>query len=382
MAQSLEAPISPADSSSLAEAPAPASLRPRRPAAAAIALAPKARASQPQCDPPAPEPQEQIAADNRDIKIAREVLYAESSALQSLGAQINMTFSQAVSLLAQVRGRVIVSGVGKSGLIGRKIAATLSSTGRPACFLHAAEAAHGDLGMITPQDGLLALSRSGESVELDNVVAHCHKLAVPMVAITSEKVSRLAKSADVTLKLPSVSEACPLGLAPTTSSTLMLALGDALAVALLQRIHFSWDNFCALHPGGKLGRKGLKVADLMHQDDELPLCRLKTRCQDAILVMTGKHFGCVGVLDDEDRLAGIITDGDLRRAMGAQLLSAQAQAIMTPEPKTISSKTTAAAALSFMNSSAVTTLFVVDPQDDGRPRGIVHIHDCLRAGIP
>jgi arabinose-5-phosphate isomerase len=274
---------------------------------------------------------------------------------------------------------VIVTGMGKSGLVGRKIAATLASTGTPALYVHPGEASHGDLGMVTERDALLALSNSGETAELTDIVTYSRRYDIPLVAITSRTESSLAEAADVALILPDVGEACPMGLAPTSSTTMMLGLGDALAVALLERKGFSSADFQIYHPGGKLGRQLLKVAALMHQGDAVPLVTEDRPMGDALLVMTQKSFGCVGVLDEQGRLAGIITDGDLRRHLDASLFHRSAGEVMTRSPLTIRPGILAAEALRQMNERKITSLFVLD--ETRHPVGILHLHDCLRAGI-
>jgi arabinose-5-phosphate isomerase len=315
-----------------------------------------------------------------DIDAARRVLRTEIAGLEALVAELDGSFSAAVETLAQVKGRVTVTGMGKSGHIARKIAATLSSTGTPAQFVHPAEASHGDLGMLAEGDAVLALSNSGDTAELEDIVAYTRRFRIPLLAMTRGGGSALAEAADVTLLLPASAEACPMGLAPTTSTTMMLALGDALAVALLERKGFSSGDFQVLHPGGKLGQKLLRVADIMHDGDAVPLVRRNAVMAEAILVMTTKSFGCVGVTDDAGRLIGIVTDGDLRRHMADDdLLRATVDKVMSGKPKTIRPQALAAEALGQMNASAITSLFAVD--DKRRPLGILHIHDCLRAGI-
>lgn len=316
-----------------------------------------------------------------DVASVRRVLLAESEALRIMAEQQTDVISQALDLLTvKGAGRVIVSGMGKSGHVARKIAATMASTGTPSIYVHPAEASHGDLGMITQHDALLALSNSGETPELTDVVQYAKRFGIPLVAMTSRADSALAQAADVALILPQVDEACPMGLAPTTSTTLMLALGDALAVALLERKGFSSADFKVFHPGGKLGRKLLKVTDLMHSGDELPLVAASMPMGQVLLVMTNKSFGCVGVLDAASgRLAGVITDGDLRRHMEPGLFERTAAEVMTADPKTTRAGALAAEALHVMNGRSITSLFVVDK--DRHPVGIVHMHDCLRAGI-
>lgn len=323
-------------------------------------------------------PIETVPTGQADIASARRVLGLEAEALQTLSASLNGDFSKALDLLAGVTGRVVVSGMGKSGHVGHKIAATLASTGTPAVFVHPAEASHGDLGMITGQDAVLALSNSGETSELSDLIAYTRRFAIPLIGITSKAGSSLGEAADVALVLPTMSEACPMGLAPTTSTTMMLALGDALAVALLERKGFTAADFQMLHPGGSLGRKLLKVSDLMHGDEEVPVVTPDLSMAETLLVMTNKRFGCAGVVDAEGKLLGIVTDGDLRRHMSDGMLKKTAAELMTRNPKTVRPQILAAEALRLMNASAITTLFVVE---DGVPKGILHVHDCLRAGV-
>jgi len=313
-----------------------------------------------------------------DIGAAKRVLLLEAEALRALANGLDGVFASVVEVLAAVRGRVIVSGMGKSGHVARKIAATLASTGTPAHFVHPAEASHGDLGMIAAGDAVICLSNSGETQELTDLVAHARRFAIPLVAIVGRARSTMGDAADLTLVLPDVPEACPLGLAPTTSTTAMLALGDALAVALLSRKGFKAADFQVLHPGGKLGRTLLRVRDLWHAEAEVPLVARGTAMREALLVMTGKRFGCVGIVDGDGRLIGIVTDGDLRRNMGAALLDSLVEQVMTSNPQTIRPDALAAEALAQMNAHNITALFAVA---DGRPLGIVHVHDCLRAGV-
>ncbi len=318
-----------------------------------------------------------------DLMAARRVLRLEGAAIETLAKTLDGSFTDAVERLRQVRGRVVVTGMGKSGHIGRKIAATFASTGTPAFFVHPAEASHGDLGMITRDDAVLALSNSGETNELADLVAFTRRFGIPLIVITSGAASSLAEASDVALLLPAAPEACPLGLAPTTSTTVMLALGDALAIALLERKGFSLDQFQALHPGGSIGRQLLRVADVMHSGDEMPLTRPEVLMSEAILIMTAKHFGCVGVIDPEGKLIGIITDGDLRRHMGPAILDMAVGEVMTRAPQTIRPKALALEALNLMNTRGIDNrgigcLFAVE---DGRPVGILNIHDCLRAGV-
>jgi arabinose-5-phosphate isomerase len=307
------------------------------------------------------------------------VIRAEIDGLERLAQMLDGSFEQVVALCAAVQGRIIVTGIGKSGHVARKIAATLASTGTPAQFVHPAEASHGDLGMIGAEDAILALSNSGETNELADIVAYSRRFGIGLVAITAGARSALAEAADLVLLLPAAAEACPLGLAPTTSTTMMMTLGDALAIALLGRKGFSPDDFQRIHPGGRLGRALLRVGDIMHAGDDIPVVDPGTPMSDAILVMTAKSFGCVGVRDGDGRLTGIITDGDLRRHMGAELLTRPVSHVMRPNPKTIAAGALAAEALGIMNRLAITALFVVDEAD--RPVGFLHMHDCLRAGV-
>lgn len=315
-----------------------------------------------------------------DVGVAQAVLATEAAGLRALSATLDGSFAAAVERLACCTGRVVVTGMGKSGHIGRKIAATLASTGSPAFFVHPAEASHGDLGMIIAGDAVLALSNSGETSELADLVAHARRFGLPLIAITARPASTLARAADIVLALPAAPEACPLGLAPTTSTTMQLALGDALAVALLTRRGFTSSEFSNFHPGGKLGAQLRRVSDLMHRGDAVPLARLDLPMHRALLVMTGKGFGCLGALDQEGRLVGVLTDGDLRRAMGPDLLDRRVEEVMNPTPRTIPAYALAADALRAMNTAPrpVTSLFVVD--GNGRPEGILHVHDLLRAG--
>lgn len=314
------------------------------------------------------------------IATGRRVLGIEADALQAMALMLDGRFSRAVERLAALKGRLIVTGMGKSGHISRKIAATFASTGTPALFVHPAEASHGDLGMITPDDLVLAVSNSGETPELADIVAYCRRFSIPLMVIVGRPESALAKAADFVLLLPDRPEACPMGLAPTTSTTAALALADALAIALLEEKGFDANRFGVFHPGGKLGKKLIKVEELMHGDDALPLVRRESSTADAILEMTTKRFGCVGVLDQDGGLAGIITDGDLRRHMDSDLLKRPADEIMTCSPRTIAPDALAVEALAMMNhpDRPITVMFVIANR---RPIGILHMHDCLRAGV-
>jgi arabinose-5-phosphate isomerase len=318
---------------------------------------------------------------HRDLDVARDVLATEAAGLSALADALDERFSRAVDLLGSATGRVVVTGMGKSGHIGRKIAATLASTGTPAQFVHPGEASHGDLGMIVRGDVVLALSSSGETAELADLIQHAHRFGMPIIAITRNSRSTLAKAAELVLILPPAPEACRIGLAPTTSTTMQLALGDALAVALLTRRGFGPQDFHRFHPGGRLGAQLRRVRDLMHCGDEMPLAPPETLMQAALLEMSAKRFGCLGVVDATGRLIGIVTDGDLRRHMGPDLLTRQVEYIMTRAPRTVRSDALAADALRVMNEPPrqITTLFVVDAEQV--PVGILHVHDLLRAGV-
>jgi arabinose-5-phosphate isomerase len=290
---------------------------------------------------------------------------------------LGVAFTAAVDAIRAARGRVVVTGMGKSGHIGRKIAATLASTGTPALFVHPAEASHGDLGMITADDVIMALSWSGETVELKNLIDYSKRHRIGLIAVTADVRSTLAKAADVVLVLPQAREACPHNLAPTTSSLMQLALGDALAITLLESRGFTALDFGALHPGGRLGAALKTVRDIMHSGDKMPLAALGNRMSDALVEMTAKGFGCVGITQ-EQQLVGIITDGDLRRKMQPDLLDMQVETVMTKRPRTIRPDQLTSEALEILNSSKITALFVVEA---GVPIGIVHMHDLLRAGV-
>lgn len=299
--------------------------------------------------------------------------------LRALDEELGSALQEAVRLIRAAPGRVIVTGMGKSGHVGQKLAATLASTGTPAFFVHPSEASHGDLGMIARDDVIIALSWSGETAELRSIIDYSRRFRVPLIAMTSRKQSTLAASSDVALVLPEAQEACPHGLAPTTSTVMQLTVGDAIAVALLEDRGFTAHDFKVFHPGGQLGASLLFVADIMHADTELPLGTRDTPMQQAIVAMTEKSFGCLGITDEAGKLVGILTDGDLRRHMTDDLLSRRAGEVMTANPKTVSPETLASSALEILNSAKITSLFVVD--DNKRPTGIVHIHDLLRAGV-
>lgn len=309
---------------------------------------------------------------------ARDVLTLEADALRQLAEALPEDFSAAVDLILNTKGRVIVSGVGKSGHVGRKISATLSSTGTPSYFVHAGEASHGDLGMITTGDVCLLMSNSGETPELADEIAYCARFGIPVIGMSSKPGSTLMKAAGLRLTLPPVPEACPMGMAPTTSTTMMMALGDALAVALMRARGFEVAHYRDFHPGGKLGAQMSRVCDLMHGQDSLPLVGADMAMPETLLTMSAKNFGIAAVTDDAGELIGIITDGDLRRNM-AHLMERTAGAIATRDPVTVTPDMLAASALALMNERKISVLLVVD--EDRRPIGVLHIHDCLRAGV-
>jgi len=320
------------------------------------------------------EPSGLILSGLRTLDLEAGGIAALAAAMQDgLGA----AFTAAVDAIRAARGRVVVTGMGKSGHVGRKIAATLSSTGTPALFVHPAEASHGDLGMITADDVIMALSWSGETIELKNLIDYSRRHRIGLLAVTADTRSTLAKAADVVLALPQAREACPHNLAPTTSSLMQLALGDALAIALLESRGFTALDFGALHPGGRLGAALKAVRDLMHSGDRIPLVARGSAMSDALVEMTAKGFGCVGILD-QGHLVGIITDGDLRRKMRPDLLERQVDEVMTITPKTVRPDALASEALELLNASKITALFVVD---GAVPIGIIHLHDLLRAGV-
>ena len=331
-----------------------------------------------------PAPERPAAAGGDAAASARQTVKTERAGLEALeralGGELAAPFARAVEAIRAAGGRVIVSGMGKSGHVGRKIAATLASTGTPALFVHPAEASHGDLGMITRDDVVLALSWSGETAELRSIVEHARRWDIPLMAVTARPGSTLARESDVVLALPEATEACPHGLAPTTSTLMQLALGDALAVALLQSRGFTAEEFRVFHPGGKLGASLHFVRDIMHGGDALPLVAPDAPMAQAIAVISDKGFGCVGVADASGRLVGVVTDGDLRRHMTPGLLDLAVGEVMTASPKSVPPDCLVGEALAMMNLAhrPFTVLFVVD---DGRPVGIVHMHDFLRLGV-
>ncbi|MEL6465822.1 MAG: KpsF/GutQ family sugar-phosphate isomerase [Pseudomonadota bacterium] len=314
------------------------------------------------------------------IDTARRVIRAEADALYVLEESLNEQFRDAIDLLLNAKGRVIVTGIGKSGHIARKIAATLASTGTPAQFVHPAEASHGDLGMVTRADVVLAISNSGEAPELANIIAFSRRFDIPLIGMTKAPQSTLGVECDVILQLPDVAEACGTGVVPTASTTLTLAMGDALAVALMEHREFTAEHFRDFHPGGKLGAKLSRVRDLMHTGGAMPLVAETTSMADALIEISKKSLGVVGVTDADGSLTGIITDGDLRRHMDG-LLSLTAVDVMTTSPTTISVSALAEEAVALMNARKITCVFAESPDAPGTPKGILHIHDCLRVGL-
>lgn len=314
---------------------------------------------------------------NSFVQAAKKVLQTEADALETLKSDLPNDFSDLVKLILNLNGRVIVSGVGKSGHIGNKIAATLASTGTPAYFVHATEASHGDLGMITEKDLCLLISNSGETSEIFDIVAHARRFSIPVATISSNTESTLVKAADFKLCLPVVEEACPIGMAPTTSTTMMLALGDALAVALMEAKNFNTENFKVLHPGGKLGAKMMMVSQVMHKSDALPLVETQTSMKETLLTMSSRGFGIAAVVNEKDFLVGVITDGDLRRHIN-DLMSKTAGEIASLSPITVVRETFVVDALKLMQENKITVLIVTSAEN--KPVGILHIQDLLKVG--
>ncbi|MBQ8482548.1 MAG: KpsF/GutQ family sugar-phosphate isomerase [Alphaproteobacteria bacterium] len=317
---------------------------------------------------------------NRDIEVAKQTINREIEALKVMEDDLDDTLSKALDLLQNTKGRVIITGMGKSGHIGNKIAATMASTGTPAFFLHPSEASHGDLGMVTKNDVLVAISNSGESKELSDILIYCRRFSIPVIAITKNPESSLGKNSDLILRLPSNREACPLGLAPMSSTTATLVMGDILAADLMVRKGFTEEDFKLRHPGGKLGSILQHVSDIMHKGDEMPLVNEETIMQKALMTMSEKMLGCVGIVNDEGVLIGMITDGDLRRWMSPDLITEKVTKVMTKNPKTIGPDMLVAEVVNVMNNTGkgITNIFIVDEKK--KPIGIVHIHDCLRLG--
>ena len=311
-----------------------------------------------------------------EIKTGKSVIDIEIKALGLLKNSISKPFRDAVLTLHQTKGKIVLSGIGKSGHIAKKISSTLSSIGSPSFFIHPAEANHGDLGMISRNESVVLISNSGETIELFNIILHCQKLKTPIIAITGDKSSTLSKNSSILLEIPKNVEACPLKLAPTSSTTMSLVLGDALAMALLEKNKFTKKRFSELHPGGKLGRMLLKVKDIMKKEEFIPLILETKRMGDAIIEISSKGFGCVGVISSRDkRLIGMITDGDLRRNMNLDLLNKKITQVMTKNPKTLNQNTLIQDALVIMNNESITNFFITEKN---KPIGILHVHDILR----
>ena len=315
-----------------------------------------------------------------DLKHAVEMIDREIETLEILKNNLDGNLSKALDLLQNTKGRVIVTGMGKSGHIARKMAATFASTGTVSFFVHPAEASHGDLGMISDDDVIIAISYSGESKELSDILIYAKRHNIPLIAITRNPQSALGKNSSLVLKLPDNGEACPLGLAPTSSTTATIVLGDVLAVDLMERRGFSATDFRQRHPGGKLGAILCKVSDIMHKGEDVPLLKEDAIMQDALLVMSEKMLGCVGIVDNDGHLSGIITDGDLRRWMSPSIITEKVSKVMTKNPKVIGPDALIVDAVNMMNNTGrgITNLFVVQ---EGKPVGVIHIHDCLKAGV-
>ncbi|MFQ5562848.1 MAG: SIS domain-containing protein [Parvularculaceae bacterium] len=316
---------------------------------------------------------------SRHLDIARQVIALEIAGLSALKDSLDPSFAELVDLLKAASGRIIVTGMGKSGHVARKIASTLSSTGAPALFVHPGEASHGDLGMISASDAILALSKSGETEELGDLLAYAARFSIPVAAIVGRAESTLARAADAALILPNADEACGETRAPTTSTMMMMAAGDALAVALLRDKGFTASDFHGFHPAGNLGAALRRVRAMMHGPDELPLCLESALVSDAVKALEEGGFGCVGLLDADGSLSGILTDGDLRRLFGQDIMQKTAAAVMTKKPKTVEPDTLAGDALALLSRGKITALFVVDEQN--KPIGLLHVHDCLSSGV-
>ncbi len=323
------------------------------------------------------EMQNSINTTNRaeaDIQSAKNTINREIDNLRILESELDETLTRALDIMQNATGRIIFTGMGKSGIIAKKIVASLASTGSPSFFVHPAEASHGDLGMLSEDDVVIAISNSGESKELADILNYCKRFGISLIAITKNPDSTLGKLADITLKLPNGEEACPLGLAPTSSTTATLVLGDILTVALMERKQFTKMDFNQRHPGGKLGSVLLKVSDLMHTREEIPVLSESATIQEALIEMTSKRLGCVGFVNNSSELTGILTDGDLRRILTANTLDKNVQTLMTKNPKTITASALATEAIKIMNEKKITNLFVLENR---KPIGVIHIHDCL-----
>ena len=313
----------------------------------------------------------------KDLELAKRVLSIETVGLTQLSKSLNETLTNALNILQSIKGRVVATGMGKSGHVAKKIAATLASTGKPAFFIHPGEASHGDIGMISEDDVVLALSNSGETPELNDIISYTRRFKIPLICITSEIRSSIAVESDVSLILPPANEACFIGLAPTTSTTMMMAYGDVLAVVLMERQGFTAEDFKLRHPGGHLGQSLLKVSDIMHVGSALPIAKESDLMTEVLAEMTAKNFGCIGIINGISSLTGIVTDGDLRRHMAHGILDLTAAEVMNPNVITIRPSALVSEALQIMNNAKITGLFVYDEK---KIMGILHIHDCLRAG--
>lgn len=319
-----------------------------------------------------------ITTANKDIECAVKTIDREIDTIQKLKQSLNETFTQALDVMQNAKGRIIITGMGKSGHIGKKIAASLASTGTPSFFVHPAEASHGDLGMITEDDVVVAISNSGESKELVDILNYCKRFGIKLISITKNPESSLGKAGDIVLLLPNNGEACPLGLAPTSSTTATLVLGDILTAGLIERKGFTKADFNARHPGGKLGSILQKVSDLMHTGAEMPILEENSDIQRVLLEMTSKRLGCVGFINSDGELTGMLTDGDLRRCLSPQILQEKAINLMTKNPKTISKDVMASEAMKIMHDKKITNIFVLENQ---KPIGVIHIHDLLNNGV-
>lgn len=320
-----------------------------------------------------------IEQSHTDLNSAIRTIESEIDTINKLKETLSDgSLTKALNLMQSAKGRIIITGMGKSGHIGKKIAASLASTGTPSFFVHPAEASHGDLGMITEQDVVIAISNSGESKELLDILNYCKRFGIALIAITKNPDSSLGKAGDIVLRLPNNGEACPLGLAPTSSTTATLVLGDILTIGMIERNGFSKSDFNDRHPGGKLGSILQRVSDIMHSGEEMPLLEEHTNMQAALLEMTSKRLGCVGFVNKEGTLTGILTDGDLRRCLSSQILEQQACSLMTKNPKTITKDALASEALKIMHDKKITNLFVID---NNKPIGVIHIHDLLNNGV-
>ena len=313
-----------------------------------------------------------------DRNSAYRTIDMEIEAIQKLKTSLDDSLTRALDIMQNAKGRIIITGMGKSGHIGKKIAASLASTGTPSFFVHPAEASHGDLGMITEDDVVIAISNSGESKELVDILNYCKRFGIALISITKNEESSLGKAGDVVLKLPNNGEACPLGLAPTSSTTVTLVLGDILTTGLIQRRGFTKADFNDRHPGGKLGSILQKVSDLMHTDSAMPILEENADMQRVLLEMTSKRLGCVGFINEKEELTGILTDGDLRRCLSPDVLEKKALDVMTKNPKTVSKDTMASAAMKIMHDKKITNLFVLE---NNKPIGVIHIHDLLSNGV-